>query len=197
MAVRADMARKGGLRDRLRGAISDDYQMTQMVKDLGLRICFVPPCLILSSTHFTFPTMLNFAYRQYLITRIYTPWLYLSVLGILNLLVFSMASSLAVVIGSVATGRPLYAILPLIAMITVFILNQIRANARVAVVRARFGEQTAGELSTTLWYDRWMTPAWITLHWLLIWMSAFGNTMDWRGVRYRINGPQDVERLNY
>jgi len=36
---------------------------------------------------------------------------------------------------------------------------------------------------------------WMLVHWAMIVRAAFGNRMRWRGILYRLDGPQKCERL--
>jgi hypothetical protein len=44
--------------------------------------------------------------------------------------------------------------------------------------------------------DRWATWLWMSLHALLLARAALGRTIRWRGIRYRLHGPQRIERLD-
>ncbi len=48
MAMRTSTARQADLIGRWRGAISDDYQVTRMCRDLSRRVYFVPECFVAS-----------------------------------------------------------------------------------------------------------------------------------------------------
>ena len=73
MAVRADFAIEHDLLGHLRGALSDDYQMTRMCRRSGRRVYFVHRCLVASPVDMSVPELFHFARRQYTITRVHDP----------------------------------------------------------------------------------------------------------------------------
>src|SRR5690606_30679554 len=66
MAMRVETAEEGGLVDRWRGALSDDYAVTRMAWDMGARVYFVPHCLVPAPGSFTRRSLFEFARRQYI-----------------------------------------------------------------------------------------------------------------------------------
>jgi len=197
MAVKASTARKGHLRDRLVGALCDDYQFSRMSRDLGLRIHLVPRCLVATPVDFSLASLINFAHRQYLLTRVYAPKLFITGLVFTSLYVAGWVSAWAW-LGACLWRDPTnpHGAWPALAIVTVFVAGQVRTAFRRCAVRRALGQDVLEQLHTTLCWDRWATPVWMTLHWLLIVRSAFGRTMRWRGIRYRLFAPQRVERLD-
>jgi len=63
-----------------RGAASDDYVLTRILHNNGLRIAFAPECLVPSPCSFDFRTFLEFTNRQMVITRIYASKLWFTAL---------------------------------------------------------------------------------------------------------------------
>ena len=198
MAVRSDIAIRGRLRDRLTGALCDDYQFSRMSRDLGLRVYFMPWCLVATPVDFDLKGLINFAHRQYLLTRVYAPKLFAAALGITSLYVLGWVSAWAYLVVSLVTKTPAEDgawIWPTGVLALAFLTNQIRATFRKKAVHNALGGQTAAQLQPTLTLDRWTTPLWMTFHWLLMCRALCGRTMRWRGISYRLFGPQHVEKL--
>ena len=197
MALKASTAHKGGLRDRLVGALCDDYQFSRLSRDLGLNIHLVPRCLVATPVNFNLASLVNFAHRQYLLTRVYAPKLFITGLLFTSLYVAGLVSAWAWLLASLWRDptNPHFA-WAAITIVTVFGANQVRAALRRRAVCLALGQNVLAQLKTTLCWDRWATPVWMTLHWLLIVRSAFGRTMNWRSIRYRLFAPQRVERLD-
>ncbi len=196
MALLAQTARRGELRQKLVGALCDDYQFSRMCRELGLRVYYVPWCLVATHVDFTLTGLINFAHRQYLLTRVYAPWLYLGGLTITSLYVAGFCTAGAALVGSVTgwfSTLPWW--WPAATLTAVSIADQVRSTYRRRVVAHAFDVSGLQALRLTLWLDRWATPLWMTLHWLLIFRAALGRTMRWRGVRYRLFAPQRVDRL--
>ncbi len=193
MAMRVSTAVEADLVGRWRGAISDDYQVTRMCRELGRRVYFVPECLVASPVDYDFSGLRDFAYRQYVITRIHAPFVFLAALFINSLYFLGIASALTLLIQASTRHHVHFAIG---VFVLVFVANQVRAGFRRSVVRAALGEEVANQLQATLILDRWATPVWLGINWVLLVRAIFGRTIWWRDIRYRMNGPQDIERLD-
>jgi hypothetical protein len=197
MAVRAQTAIEGGLRGRLRGALCDDFQFSSMARDLGKQISFVPHCLCATEVDFTWASLMNFGHRQYLLTRVYAPGLFAMAWGALTLYVCGFFSAWAALIAALLSGGgPHVWGWPAGAIAAVFVLGQVRSTVRARIVERAFGADMVRRLCTTLRIDRWLTPVWMTLHWLIVTRSAFGRRMTWRGITYELFGRQNVKRLD-
>jgi ceramide glucosyltransferase len=195
MAIRVALARQGNLRGMLQGALCDDYQFSRLVVAQGQRIYFVPKALSASSVDFSFASMSNFVHRQYLLTRVYVPHIYYSALSILALYLIGFISAWAGLIYGIITRNWTVTAIAGCAILAVIICDQIRSSMRKIAIIALLGEATLDRLRPTLFYDRWFTPVWMLLHFGLAFSALLGRTMIWRGIKYRLYGPQKVQRL--
>ena len=196
MALRRDTAEAGQLERQLQGALTDDYVVTRLAKRLGRRVYFVPRCLVASPVDLGPAELVNFAHRQYLITRVYAPAIYAGALALHGLYVVGLVAAWTMLARGAMLGDAGLATLAGAGLVTVLVANQVRATLRGQVVRQAFDEATAARLRPALRLDRWATWLWMSLHLLLILRAGIGRTMTWRGVRYRVYGPQQVERLD-
>lgn len=196
MAVCADTAIRGHLRDRLTGALCDDYQFSRMSRDLGLRVYFTPWCLVATPVDFDLAGLINFAHRQYLLTRVYAPKLFAVAVAITSLYVFGWVSAWTGLVWALVMQPAESAwVWPTGVLGVVFVANQMRATFRRQAVQRVLGDQTFKQLRWTFILDRWATPLWMTMHWLLMLRALWGRTMRWRGISYRLFAPQHVEKL--
>ena len=195
MAVRADFAREHNLVGHLRGALSDDYQMTRMSRATDRRVYFVHRCLVPSPVDMSIGELFSFARRQYTITRVHDPRLYWKAVGVTTLYVISSVTATACVVAGLLTGSWVIVALALHPMLWVGIANQMRATYRRRAVKAAFGPDGARYLRHTLWVDRWLTWAVMAVNLALLLSAAVGRTIAWRGIRYHMAGPQRVRRL--
>lgn len=192
MAMRVSTANEADLVSWWRGAISDDYQVTRMCRSLGRRIYFVPECFVASPVDYDFKALSNFAYRQYVITRIHAPAVFAAAVFINALYFLGMAAAVMTLIRAQSIHHTRFAI-GIFAL--VFIANQVRASYRKRVVQRTLGEEAARKLRSTFLLERWATPLWLGINLLLLLRAGFGKTIAWRSIRYRIDGPQQIQRL--
>ncbi len=197
MAILVGTARRIKLRSYLVGALTDDYQFSKACADHGLRVYFVPQCLVATTVSFKRPSFFNFAHRQYLITRIYALKLYLWALGLTTLYLAGFVSAWAYLITAIMHEyEPWRQRLVITVMALVFVLNLWRSNRRSAAIKRAFGRDVRRQMRVTMFYDRFFTWLWMTIHWIAVTSSMFSGSMEWRGIYYRIYGPQDIRRMN-
>lgn len=187
MAIRADFAIEQDLRRRWSGALTDDYPLTRLCREAGKRVYFVARCLVATPVVLDAASFLNFAHRQYLITRVYAPWLYV---GGLSLTLLYTAGFISAAIMLLARRDPLAGA----ALLIVAVADQVRAAYRVRVVREAFAPPAPQRLRGALRLDRWGTPLWMAANLLLLLRAAAGRSMCWRGIRYTLDGPNQVLR---
>ena len=193
MALRTDFARQHGLRDRLSGALSDDYQITRMCRDAGHRVYFLHHCLVPSTVDLTFRGLLEFGRRQYLITRVHDPVLYFKAVGITAFYLFACTS--AWIGGALAWwfGYPDVALAAAAALIAVGVANQTKATQRRRAIRLAFGPTMLHHLRRTLLVDRLGTFPVNAVNLVLLLSALSSRQITWRGIRYTLHGPQRIE----
>ncbi len=196
MAIRVSTARRANLCERWREVLTDDYPMTAMARDLGMRVEFVPNCLVKTPISFTCSEFFRFARRQYMITRVYSPWLWL--LALTATWLYTVAFVTAWVYAGLSFHHaqdPWIWLCPLSAVLVVGTADQLRATYRRRCVQRLFGNRIADALRKPLQLDRWGTILCMAIHGMIVFCSAFGRVIEWRGIRYRMKGPRDIRRL--
>ncbi|NLH40236.1 MAG: glycosyltransferase [Planctomycetes bacterium] len=194
MAIRVEDFRKLGIPEVWSSTLSDDLSLSRAAKRAGMRVTYVPECLVASFESTTWPKLCEFGRRQFLITRVYAPWTWL--LGLL-----SSAGSVAGLWGGAAmaihAARHHTNHLALCAAIPCFFLGG-------QIVRAVLRQLTAAQVLKE--HLPQLLPAaladvlgcWL---WSLVLLgsmisSAFGRTIRWRGIRYRLIGPNQTQILD-
>jgi len=190
MAIRVDVFRRLGLDKIWSKALSDDLSLSCAVKKAGMKVAFIPACLVASYESTTWAKLFEFGRRQFLITRVCaarTWW-------------FGLASSLFSVLGIWGTAGlaihaahigaenlRLYAAVPV-----VFFASQLmRAILRQAMAaRLLSGDRAAMRVARladilAFWF-------WSLVLLAIIISSAFGRTICWRGIRYKLLGPTEI-----
>jgi len=190
MAIRTEVFRRLGLDKIWPKTLSDDLSLSQAVKKAGLKITFVPACLVASYQSTTWTKLFEFARRQFLITRVNAPrawW-------------FGLFGSLYSVLGLWGTaGLAIYAAirgdknLPLfVAVPVLFFISQMgRAIVRQIMI-SKLLKDDAPKMKAAIVADILLFWAWSILLLFFIVSSAFGRTITWRQIRYKLIGPTET-----
>jgi len=177
MAIRKETFFEARIPEYWREAISDDYALAAALHDAGMRIVYSPGALVPSFERLGAAAMFRWIRRQLTITRIYNPRLWWPAL-IAH--VFYCGGMAASAIASIEGNR--LAEWALIAQLSPGMLKGVN---RAALAKAALPEREQ-------WFKRhaWVHAIWIPLAtWL--WLagllaSAWGNTIEWRGRRYKL-----------
>ncbi|MHC4426380.1 MAG: glycosyltransferase [Planctomycetota bacterium] len=190
MAIRVDVFRKLGLDRIWPKALSDDLSLSCAVKKAGLKVAFVPACLVASYEHTTWRKLLEFGRRQFLITRMSAPktwWFGLcsslySVLGIWG------AAGLAIYSARIQDENlPLFAAVPVVFFVSQLARAILRQRTANKLLRHEHQAMRAARIADILAF--WL---WSLVLLLLIVSSAFGRTIRWRGIRYKLLSPTET-----
>lgn len=194
MSVRkADFVRLG-VEQIWEHSLSDDLSLSRAVRKAGLRTRFVPACMIASYESTTWAKLWEFSRRQFIITRVYSPRLWLFGLFGALLSVAGLWGGLGLAAWGLA-ARPRFWV-EYAAVGAVFLGCQIfRAFLRQELA-ARLLPKDKTAMRSARWADRLGFWAWGILLLAVIAASAAGRTIVWRGIRYRLNGPGDIEILD-
>ncbi len=193
MAIRAEDFRRLGIRELWSQALSDDLSLSWAVRRAGLRIVFVPECLVASFESFTWRRLCEFGRRQFLITRVYAPgawWLgFLSTLG--SVLGLWGGTAAALHAGAVhAEHIVLYAAVPI-----VFFTGQLIRSVLRQLAMAKALNEHLARLLPAAAADVFGCWLWSLLLLALLLSSALGRTIRWRGIRYRLASPTHIRIL--
>ena len=168
-----------------RGAISDDYRLSEAVHAAGLQIVYAPggtvPCL----EDTTGREFLSWATRQMQVTRAYAPKLWR--LALVSHAIYCAA--LPAALGLALSGHR-------IAMVVLglqWTLGMMKGHNRASLAAAAL-PLYRGWFDRNGWVHTWWAPlaAWVWLYVLL--RSASSDVIEWRGYRYRMRDGR-AERL--
>jgi len=190
MAIRVDVFRKIGLDKIWPKVLSDDLSLTHAVKKAGMKLAFVPACLVASYESTTWRKLFEFSRRQFLITRVYRPWTWLFGLSsaLYSVLCLWATAALAVYAAMIADPNlPLFIAVPII-----FLLCQAaRAILRQKMI-AKLLKQHRHEMRFARAADIFFSWLWSLLLLFFIISSAFGRTITWRGIKYKLVSPTET-----
>ena len=194
MAITIETFEKIGLEGMWEHALSDDLSLTYAVKKAGMKLAFIPACIVATHESTNWSGLLEFGRRQFLITRITRPgtWVFGLVSSLFSVIGLWGGLIAAIYAASVGAERFwLYAAVP-----ATFVLCQIvRALVRQRMI-GKMLEAYRDQMRAAAWADIGLSWLWSILMLGLIVSSAFGRTIQWRGIRYRLMGPTQTERLN-
>jgi len=187
MAIRTEDFRHLQIAQAWQNTLSDDFSLSYTAKKAGMRVVFVPACIVPSFEDTTWSALYEFARRQFLITRVYVPGTWWA--GFL----FSLGSVAGfwggLVMAGYAAGTHAEHILLYAAVPAIFFAGQVlRAVLRQVMVMQILSEY-GPQLSRAAVADVLGCWLWSVLLFVYILSSAFGRTIRWRGIRYRLDSP--------
>jgi len=190
MAIRVDVFRKLGLDKIWPKALSDDLSLSVAVKKAGLIVAFVPACLAASHEVTTWRELFEFARRQFMITRVSAPktWWFGLFSSLYSVLGIWAAAGLAIYAGVTQNEHLLlFAAVPVVFFVSQLIraiLRQRMAGKLLSRERRKMRAACAADI-----LGFWL---WSILMLIIIISSAFGRTIRWRGIRYKLLGPTEI-----
>jgi ceramide glucosyltransferase len=181
MALRRDVFNRIRVRDSWDSAVSDDFAVTHAARAAGMRIVFVPACLIPSHGRCTWLELLEFTTRQIIITRVYEPKLWRVAFIAQTIFNVTFWWALARLLGS--WPDPVSAAV----WLTIFVLSGLKAWIRLEAVRKVL---PSGTLSKWKWSYILLAPLGSLLYEYNMVRSAFTRDIIWRQRRYSLISPQ-------
>ena len=179
-AIRRSTFEQLNVSDRWRGTVSDDFTITNVLKDAKLPIHFTPNCLVASVGDCDFHELIEFTTRQIKITRVYASHLWLP------LLLGSALFVLAFFGGLILIGfhpRSPVAIFPLIIFTLGAAKSFIRFRAVSTVLRTYRRDLLAHVLL-------WPFASLLYLYNAIV--AGFSRRIEWRGITYELKSPSEA-----
>jgi cellulose synthase/poly-beta-1,6-N-acetylglucosamine synthase-like glycosyltransferase len=172
--------------DSWRGAVSDDYVLTRVLQNNGLRINFAPECLVASECSLDFKAFREFTNRQLVITRVYARKLWVTALFGYFFYCATILMGIAAWTVSSMTGLPAmqFLVLSLIPPIFASVRGILRLAAAVELlpdIRARILDEG------WIWVLLAPIVPFVYLYNSLV--ALFTRKITWRGNRYELISP--------
>jgi hypothetical protein len=180
MAIRAADFRSLGIAERYwANTVSDDYALTQAVRDAGGKIAFQPRCLMASLEESNLREFFRWSTRQIIITRVYASHLWK--LGLATYLFYCGTLALGlmdlVVHGTSAGQQGAIAAI----LLAVVLLGAAKGYIRTLVARQLFPKDVGR--GACYWQ---LTPL---VPWVMLWnfvSAGFTRRILWRGTEYEL-----------
>jgi ceramide glucosyltransferase len=190
MAIHVQMFREQGIEQIWEKAVSDDFSLSCAVKDAHKKVEFVPGCLVVTSESTTWARLFEFGRRQFIITKVYAPRMW--VLGLISVLntVLGLWGGLILAIYAGMTQNPytwLFTIVPVlffVMLLTRAVLRQMMVSKVLADDWPKLKNAAVADIAL-FWF-------WSLLMLVLMLSSAFGRTIRWRGIRYKLIGKAET-----
>jgi cellulose synthase/poly-beta-1,6-N-acetylglucosamine synthase-like glycosyltransferase len=190
MALRAETARQIDLASVWGKAIADDLSLSYAIKAAGMKIMFAPRCMVASHEKTTWGKLFEFARRQFVIARVTLPRSWWFGLFCITYSLFGVWGG-GVIAVYAALLKPI--LFPLCAAVpALFAGGQIyRSVLRQRLIRQLLPDEAVCMRAAAI-ADIAGTFLWSWVLFVFIAASAFGRTITWRGIRYKLLGPTET-----
>jgi cellulose synthase/poly-beta-1,6-N-acetylglucosamine synthase-like glycosyltransferase len=180
MAIRRDVFAQVGVREAWRGALSDDYALTHAVRRAGLRVAFVPGCLVGSEGAVDLASLLSWAARQISITRVYWPTLFWLAAA------SNLSATAFLILAPFVRGA-----FPLGLLVVILVLGCASGGLRAAAL-GRLAPRWGQDVGRFFWAYVLMAPlsGLVTAHGIL--RALASRRIEWRGTRYEMRSPSET-----
>jgi ceramide glucosyltransferase len=193
MAIRAEDFRRLRIAEHYwRATVSDDYGITQAVRDAGGRIRFEPRCLTASLEESTLGEFLRWSNRQIIITRVYAERLWRW--GLVNYILFcgTLLVGVAVVLFS---GSLVARLLAAAFEALVLMLGLAKARLRAIVAREVFSDEASTlRRNASCYWRLWPLVPWVMLANFVT--AGLTRRIEWRGTRYELISATELRVLD-
>jgi len=177
MAIRRDVFERIGVAEAWEGALSDDLVMTHAVRRAGLRVEFVPSCIVGSRGDIGLVELLSWCARQIAITRVYWPALF--AIAAATHLVYGAFLALAILEGA-------------FALLGIVLLPGLIGGGLRAKAIAELAPQWRETISRHLWAYFLLVPAAGIVTLLGVLRALWSRRIEWRGKVYEMRSPTET-----
>ena len=182
-AIRRDVFEKLNISKNWRGAVSDDFVLTRILKENELEIVFVPQALAASVEDCSFAALLEFTTRQMKITRVYAPSLWL--MSLFGALVFNFVLIWAILLVVFASPHSFAFWSAILTLTSVTIFSVGKSYLRLKAVKLILTDYN-DELRRQFWSQNilWTISSALFLYNCL--RASFSRRIIWRGIEYEM-----------
>jgi len=188
-AIRRSVFDQAAVLEEWQHSVSDDYSMTAALRRHNFPILFLPECLTVSYVQTDFANLMEFTNRQILITRVYSPQMWLFAGSTQLLFCATILLGLMVTLTSFFTGHPAmqFAALTFLPLLLGALRSAIRVMAAQEVL-----EPLKTQVQSQAWVHLILGTAIPFLYAINFIASLLTRTVRWRGIRYELISPQQT-----
>jgi cellulose synthase/poly-beta-1,6-N-acetylglucosamine synthase-like glycosyltransferase len=188
-AIRRSVFEKLKIRERWQGSVSDDFTVTNVIKEAKLPIHFTPHCLVASVGDCDFRELLEFTTRQIKITRVYAPQLWKPLLLGCSLFTIVFFGGILLLFTRIALGQSWLVLFLVLCL--VFALGAIKAVIRLQVVGIPLVDYKR-ELRRDMLAHFFLWPVASLLYLYNAIAAGFSRRITWRGIAYELKSPHEA-----
>jgi ceramide glucosyltransferase len=188
-AIKRNLFEELNVKERWRGTISDDFTLTNVVKEANLAIHFTPNCLVASVGDCNLRELFAFTTRQIQITRVYASHLWLPLLLGSALFAIVFFGGIVLLIVRIALGLPF--IVLLLVLCFLFALGTIKAFIRWRVICIPLASYRK-EMRIDLLAHVLLWPVASLLYLYNAIVAGFSRRINWRGITYELKSPTEA-----
>jgi ceramide glucosyltransferase len=189
MAIKVETFRRLGIDKIWQKAVSDDFSLSAAVKKGHKKIEFVPDCIVPTYESTTWSKLFEFTRRQLIITKVAAPGTWL--LGLFSNLCSIIGLWGGLVMAVYAAGIHYHVLFFTLVPVFFFSAQIFKAVLRQTVAAKVLADDWP-RLKVSALADVLLCWLWSLLLLFLILSSAFGRTITWRGIRYKLLGPTET-----
>lgn len=171
-------------------AADDDLSLTSAVKNIGLKVHFVPQCLVASDGDASLSEIIEWTNRQLILTKVYYPKLWLRAISRAGIMATWLIIMLVCACGwMLSADRSLaWAVFAGLTILPVELCFMLCARS--------LWQRVLSERSQYIAESFWVSCAALPLaHLVLPWMTLFSlltNRIQWRGITYELRSPTET-----
>jgi len=195
MAIRTEVFKTLNIDKIWSKTISDDLSLSYAVKKAGYKVAFVPACLAASYEGINWKGLFEFGRRQFLITRVSAGSTWLT--GLLGAILSVFGPIITAGIAIYSSQRSTFQLSYIIHSVPplLFGMQFLEALLRQNMIRQMLCEYREKMKKASV-FDLMLFWPMSCLLLLIIITSAFGRTIRWRGIRYKLLGPAETLMLD-
>ncbi|HSE39552.1 MAG TPA: glycosyltransferase, partial [Acidobacteriota bacterium] len=161
------------------GSLSDDLSLTRAMYGAKRKIHFAPKAIAFTEGEITGREFFSWIARQFLITKLYRPGLWIAAFT------YHWIWTLWLIVG--------FAVMPIPCVVTFLFLQifqGIKAELRMSCMNRLLGKSSGSKLAAWL-----LSPAVGLMNTVVLTSNLFSRTVSWRGIGYRVDGPNKLTIL--
>ena len=190
MAIRREIFDKAKLIEHWDCSADDDLSLTTAVKGLGLKVCFVPQCLVASHGDGDWNEVIEWTNRQLILTKVYYPALWRRGIFRAGIMATWLLAILLTVVLYSCNGESIY-LYSLLAGLSVLPIEVYFLLKGQELWQSVLSDREA-ELKNSAWKFIMAIPlAHLALPWMTLY-SVCTNRIQWRGVTYELRSPSEI-----